>query len=302
MALTHGEREQYVLSDAKRNVMLGWAAVESGLHPSVDERDSRWYFQAAQTHAAAVVEGSVKAFSHHASATWLQLYLPAFRSRRNTEFPNANNVSSIVAGTHNLYEEILAAPVHTAKTHGEHYIQPDHQACFGHESDRDGMIAKLGIFMLANRAGILLYPASYREANMLGEENNRYHHDAYALDGDQKLPIKVRLESKKTVRSSADNYGQSLLYIPLRSMLAGAKHDAGMRVAGGERERLPSDVTSWLHDEYHGEKMSRARTLMLDLATDSLLERMTGFQAQLHPADVALPSLVNIRPDVRNKN
>lgn len=200
------------LIETEHHLAMAWLRTEGALNPKLPSDWAEEYFQDAELYANRVLETSVSTFELKLSAANLQLALPAFRGRR-PENPDLSDEGwqRIVLERAMLVKPMLAAEMHSQKTHPGHLTQEDHKACFGDASRRQAVIAQHGATLLCGLAGVRLYPASMREAN--DHTNNTKHgHDGYELlDPSTKLPI-------KTLYTGSRHHRSTILFLPFGNL------------------------------------------------------------------------------------
>lgn len=152
--------------ESDREAALAWYELECGIAERDTEKASR-HFDASSEHTNNAMDRSYSWFSGKYSAALLEVYRPLFIERKQHISPTYQKLQAIRQGLCIVYDALIDAPVHTRQfQHILDAIAEDrpHRPCLGTESRRKGYAAKLVGMALAARQGILLYPASDREA------------------------------------------------------------------------------------------------------------------------------------------
>jgi len=154
------ETGDFVLAEVRQELALGWYELELAMLPKFGPIKASEHFDAAYAYARRISTAHDVTFPIKMEADLLRLYLPTFVARKRGDRPSDARADYVREGLSSIYESLQAADPHNNKTHPNHLTDPDHEPCLSLESDRKALGAKLALFMLAARAGMVAYPAS----------------------------------------------------------------------------------------------------------------------------------------------
>jgi hypothetical protein len=271
----------------RRDTNLAWESLEMAMNPRVAFRAAEEFFGRADTRSWQAVCDARLTFREKLNAQMLQLYLPAFRERRAGRHPGNPQIKRIRAGLGIVNDVLDGAPVHAHMTVPDRADEPEHEACIADESERRGLRARLGLLLLATRTGVMAYPASYREASLESQANNRHHHDAYALDGNHKLSMRAVVGKRGDYRSVA----RSALHMPMGAMAEKSANEIGVDARPDSEEPFVHTAINWLAQEGSGESLGDVQLKVLDRMSAKFLGRLTQFQGLFYERKAALPAL-----------
>lgn len=202
------------------HTQLAWGEHELGLQEPSDERASA-HFQRAEAHADAALGDMYASFDATFSAALLRIYTPLFQAGRRQPRPiEKAEFLEVRRNIGSLRHIVRTVPVHEGQAGHRERARAEgvpHTPCLTHEGLRqDARVRLLGL-ELALRQRILLYPASPRERNVPGEMSAQ-RHDSYALDGSQKVPVRLRLQGK----GAAQGHEVSATILSIRGMAISA--------------------------------------------------------------------------------
>lgn len=210
------------------------------------------------------------------SAALLNAYRQPLLERRE-QTPTTQDLDTVKKRLGTIYEVLQATPVHTPQV--QHILdaqesnQP-HLPCLDSEGEKRGFTTKLAGMMLAARQGILLFPASNREAHGIGTWT-ALNHDAYrVIDGEKQL-VKFRNKAKNSAEGEGrqTKYDDSTLFINVRAMINDTLEQLtrddkrlyrSLLSASGGRPDI-TEVAELLVAESRGEKLGQQKRQFLDL-------------------------------------